>query len=175
MKIFMLCNVEIPIVAQADGREGSVFGGWLDDVSRFLSKDNDLTICYMNDKKTYIVDGNNQYVGFVESDFESVFLKLLDNNNYDIFHIWGTEYDHSRVCVSVLEKRHLLNRCVVSIQGLVSVYARHFVEGIPDKYLSRRNVKEWIRGNDIVNGINDFIMCGIGERELLHTINVTRI
>ena len=167
----MLCNVEIPLVAETDGRSGSVFGGWLDDVSRFLSKDNELTICYMNDRNTYISNDNNTYVGFVESDFESVFLKLIENNNYDLFHIWGTEYEHSFICVSILEKKNLLQRCVVSIQGLVSVYARHFSEGIPFEYLRRRTLKEWIRGNEIKNGIEYFNLRGKKECELLKNVH----
>lgn len=167
MKLFVLCNVEIPLVAETNGRHGSVFGGWLDDVSRFLSHDNELTICYMNDRNTYIVDGKNTYAGFVESEFEAVFLKLLENNDYDIFHIWGTEYNHSYICVSILERKNLLHRCVVSIQGLVSVYAYHYGEGIPSEYFKRRFLKEWIRGNEIKNGIADYTAQGKREIELL--------
>ncbi len=170
MKIFMLCNVAVPIVSELEGKDICVFGGWLDDVTRFLIKENELTICYMSDSNTYSVSGKNTYVGFVETEAEKVISKLLNDNSYDLFHIWGTEYLHSYICVSILEKKNMLNRCVVSLQGIVSVYAHHYTEGITSEYLVSRKVRDYLFGNTILEGLRSFKQNGKYEKELLKKV-----
>ena len=86
MKIFMLCNVKVPLISEAEGTKPCDFGGWLDNISRFLSKDNDLTICYMNNTNTRIAIDNNLYVGFVESQAKETLFNVISEKEYDIFH-----------------------------------------------------------------------------------------
>ena len=170
MKIFMLCNVKLPIIAEVYGEKNCVFGGWLDEVSRFLSRDNELTICYMNDKNSYIKDKKNTFVGFTESKAEDTLNRVLNENVFDLFHIWGTEYQHSAICVSILDNKRLLNKCVVSIQGLTSVYAKHYIEGIPSNYLKRKTIRDLIFGNDIIKGLQEFRCNGVSEEKLLKKV-----
>lgn len=170
MKIFMLCNLELPVIAEKLGEKTNCFGGWLDNISRFLMRDNELTICYMNDRNTYLVDKSSIFVGFTELQAKSILTKVVNEKNYDIYHIWGTEYSHSAILVSILEKKQMLDRCIVSIQGLVSVYARHYAEGIPRKCLQRRTFRDWIEGNSIEKGIKQFTKQGKLEEYMLKRV-----
>lgn len=167
MKIFMLCNIELPVISEKIGNQVSVFGGWMDDVSRFLMQGNDVTICYMNDSNMSYTDNQNKYIGFIETQSNIVLSRVLNEDKYDLYHIWGTEYMHSLICISILEEKKLLDKCVVSIQGLVSVYANHFTEGLPSYLLKRRNIKEVIYGNSILNGIKSFRENGESEIKLI--------
>lgn len=171
MRIFMLCNVAPPIVSETDGTKASSFGGWMDGISRFLIRDNELTICYRSDRNIYTTLNDNLFVGFIESHASEVISKVLDEKDYDIYHIWGTEYEHSYICVSILQQKGLLEKCIVSIQGLVSIIAKHYTEGIPREYLYRKTLREFIRGNDIVVGCNYYSECGRKESELLKTVH----
>ena len=124
----------------------------------------------MNDKYEFNTDNNNVYIGFVESEAESVVSKVLNDKEYDIYHIWGTEYFHSAICVSALKKKKLIDKCIVSIQGLVSVYAKHYAEGIPYKYLKKRTLRDLKNGNTIKKGIEEFKNKGFKEEEVLKNV-----
>ena len=54
------------------------------------------------------------------------FKTILKAEQPDVIHIWGTEYPHSFAMVEAAEQVGQLERIVISIQGLVSVYAQHF-------------------------------------------------
>ena len=152
------------MISEIYGERGGVFGGWMDEISRFLSKEHELVICYMSDKKKYVKDGTNEYIGFKENEAFSVLRQIIDNKYFDIYHIWGTEYSHSDACISILDSKGLMNKCVVSIQGLVSVYSKHYIEGLPlDTTAARKSFREIIKGNSINRGLNQFITRGIGE------------
>ena len=170
MRIFMLCNVELPLISELKGVQPCIFGGWLDDISKQLIKNNDLTVCYMDNINSRLTEGNNHYIGFAETDAKEVLSSVISENNFDVYHIWGTEYEHSYICVSLLDEINLLDRCIVSIQGLVSVYARHYAEGIPYRYFKRKWIRDFIFGNQIVNGIKEFKNKGIHEVALLKKV-----
>ncbi len=57
----------------------------------------------------------------------------LDTFQPDVIHVWGREYGHPAM-VNAAEKAGLLDSLAVSIQGLCSVYAGHYAEGVPSRF-----------------------------------------
>lgn len=92
-----------------------------------------------------------------------VLSKILTDFIPDIIHIWGTEYKHTYDSLIVLREKGLISRTVVSIQGLVSVYANHYSYGIPAKIISHRTLSEIIKHNNIEDVRNDMIKRGMYE------------
>lgn len=171
MNILWLCNVEPPAVSEAQGKNKGVYGGWLDDMSRRLLLDHSLTIAYMGTGIRSGTIGKLSYLSFNEASSASAIKNLLDSSSYDLIHIWGTEYSHSYEMVKLLKERNLLDRCVVSIQGLISECAIHYCDGLPEKVISGRTLRDLLLRTNVDNDRKRFARAGQDETELLRTVS----
>lgn len=145
MKVLWITNVEMPECAAYFGRK-VVVGGWMDRTSQQLAETEgiELSIACPVNGETYFAQqiGKICYYAFSKTDTKSSIRSLIRKIRPDRIHIWGTEYSHSYDAVCVAEEENLLDRTVVSIQGLVSVYAGHYTNGIPEKIVRGRTLKE---------------------------------
>ena len=170
MRILWLCNVELPIISEYREKTPCPFGGWLDETSRFFSEHNEFTVLYP-DKESYRGRfGNLSYYSFSSNDAYCVLSEILKEKEYDIYHIWGTEYRHSLQCVEILEKIGKLNRCIVNIQGLVSVIFNHCTDGLPYRVINHRTLKEIIYRGNIADDARLFREKGHLEIEVLSKV-----
>ena len=170
MKVFWVCNVEIPIVSKYRGKKPSSFGGWLDETSRFVSRTNQLTICYMTDKECSGSFDNVVFYGFTEGDSRRVLKKAIANKEYDIYHLWGTEYEHSLHLVEILEKIKVLDKCVVSIQGIISVCATHYADGLPFSVKMAKNLRDLRGCGSVYDRVRHFVQAGEREKKVLKKV-----
>lgn len=140
MRILWLTNMIPGAVQQHFGRNASD-GMWVDQVLQGLMENGDaelrilsmglsnvsavisdrLSCCLFTEKLPY------RY----EPELEAAFAAELREYRPDVIHIWGTEYGHTLAMVNAASASGLLDRTVVSIQGLCSVIARHYAEGLP--------------------------------------------
>ena len=138
MKLLWLCNMMPEKVREiVTGKPGS--GLWVDHVLSGLRAEG-LRIhilCPGADARGSL-DDNCSFAAFrgrepyrYLPEVEAFFLEELKTYRPDVIHIWGTEYAHTLAMMNAAEKQGMTNRCVISIQGLCSVYARHYAEGIP--------------------------------------------
>lgn len=142
MKILWLVNIVMPELAAHLDRKPSVFGGWLiGAMNAVRDYGHDLVICTTSDDVTlygrYIVRGVTYYVipcGDVLS-MQAAFRPILDREQPDVVHLYGTEFEHSWALASQTDP----NKTLVSVQGLVSFYAEHVFGGVPEK-VARDNV-----------------------------------
>lgn len=104
------------------------------------------------------VQYNLQDEGYIED--------ILTIENPDVIHIWGSEFPHSFAAGKVCKKLNCDNKLVVSIQGLVSVYANHYDLGIPRKLLIHYHPFDLLYSHSIKMGKKQFIKRGEYEREL---------
>ena len=103
-----------------------------------------------------VLDDNTSYSAYKEKEahlytaaLENVFEKELETFSPDIIHIWGTEYGHTLAMVNAAEKTGCLGRLVISIQGLCSVIAQHYAEGIPHQVQQSNTFRDFIKHNNI--------------------------
>lgn len=80
----------------------------------------------------------------------------------DIIYVWGTEYNHARAALEAAKNRGMENKVIVEIQGLVSVIALHYANGIPVEF-----VDYICDGKSIRNDINEFEKRGKIEIETI--------
>lgn len=110
-------------------------------------------------------------------DLESLFARELTDFCPDIVHIWGTEYGHTLAMVNAAEKTGYLDKVVVSIQGLCSVIARHYAEGIPYSVQYGNTLRDFIKRNSILDQRRKFARRGRWEvaalRKVKHVIGRT--
>ena len=173
MKVIWLCNVMIPQIAKEIGLTGSPFGGWLSGLYDDLKSNRDinLTILFPMTTSSNIVKGNvgkDSYFGFNRNKkIEEQFISLLTDINPSIIHIFGTEYDHSLHMVNACKKAGYIDRVVISIQGLVSVYYSHYTANLPMKIIHGWSLYDLYRGQNVYFGKRNYYKKGINERSCI--------
>lgn len=185
MKILWLTNLRLPMVDEILGKKANYFGGgWLtgllDEILK--NKDNSLLLCYPEYEDKTIVSGSNDNISFygipVDAKkcrlgtlrIESVrndFVQIIEKEKPDVIHIHGTEFPYSNALVKAAEKTGYLDKTVVSIQGMVSVYAHHFYGNLPRNVRISRTLKELLIRDGVDDRYNSFLRRGETERETI--------
>lgn len=188
MKILWLVNMRLPLIDNILDKKTNYFGGgWLTGLSQQLleKKNTELIICYPEISEKRLVKGkynNLSYYGFpidsklnrlgkLEiSDIEYYFKEIIERENPDVIHIHGTEFQHSYAMVLAAEKMNYLDKVIVSIQGLVSVYAKHFYGNLNRNIRIKRTIKELIIKDGIDDRYNSFVRRGESEIKMLKMV-----
>lgn len=186
MKILWIVNVKLPIIYKRQGAFNEInVGGWLDRISQgILEKQNvELFVCYPYSIKEEGQFENLHYqsltfnpkdlrlgklkidVGIEETE------KILKSINPDIIHIHGTEFQYSYFFAEAAKRNGMDNKLIVSIQGMVGIYARHVSIGLPEEVRKGSTLREILLNNNVQSVINSFIRRGIYEEK---TIKITK-
>lgn len=129
MKILWLVNIVMPELAVHLGEKPSVFGGWLTGaLEAARSAGHGLVICTTRPNAhelRFCPDLNTTYLLL---DAETDFSHVLEKEQPDLVHIWGTEFPQSWALAKVSDP----SRTLVSVQGLVHTFEHHACAGIPE-------------------------------------------
>ena len=187
MNILWLCNMMLPKISESRNLKQKEYGGWLTGLSNDLLESNGISLCVCfptKSARSIEVEraGKLQYCMIPQSSYDSFKARLqiearLEEVMHvlkpDIIHIHGTEYAHSYVMTKVCQRLGIIDKVVVSIQGLVSVCARHYDAGLPNRVVNGFTIKELIRKNNIRQSREAFIRNG--ELEVRTIKNVKHI
>ena len=179
MKLLWLCNMVPGAVRKAmTGKDGN--GLWTDHVLQDLRSHADLTIrilCPDSSRSSGNVDAQCSYATFATKlpyqylpETEAMFRRELEQFKPDVVHIWGTEYAHTLAMVNAAEQENYLDRVVVSIQGLCSIYAGHYAEGVPERIIHRATFRDILRQDNIVQQQKKFVLRGELELQALRKV-----
>jgi glycosyltransferase involved in cell wall biosynthesis len=184
MNVLWLTNIALPEASHLLDEKPSPFGGWFVSASTLLAEDNriNLSIAFPKIGLTdiQILKGDKvTYYAFppinmkdIRADKSYIDLKkIVDQSKPDIVHIFGTEYVHTLAMVNVCKNQKI--RSVISIQGLVSIYARHYMASLPASVQNRFNFRDLIKQDNLRQQQRKFIHRGLVEIEALR--NVTNI
>ena len=172
MRLLWLCNREPGPVRQAvTGKESS--GLWMDHVLEDLQKEKDLQLhllCASDRSARGNLDPACSYTLFqrgkpteVSGEQKNLFLQELQEFRPDVVHIWGTEFGHSLSMMEACEELNLKDRAVISIQGLCSIYARHYNEGIPVEILRKSTFRDFVKKDNLLQQEKTFEKRGENE------------
>lgn len=169
MKILWLCNLMLPQIAEALGREVFHIGGWLTGQINDLQERTDLqlAVCFpVSDDKTVMCGqvGKLEYYGFpsglnARADVEEmrkIFTGILSEYRPDVVHIFGTEYPQTLAMLQAGENTETLDRMIVSIQGMVSIYVRHYYAGLPFREVYMSSLHDLLRQGSVYCGARKF-------------------
>lgn len=180
MKLLWLCNMAPSVVkSQLTGKSAS--GGlWIDSVLNGLLGNEDLTLhilCREKENASGRLEDTCSYTTFTEnlpypylSRLEEQFYREIIAFDPDVIHIWGTEYGHSLAMVNAAEKAKCLDRIVISIQGLCSVIARHYAEGVSDHVQRSYSIRDFLRQDNILQQGKKFALRGELEVKALQKV-----
>ena len=174
MKLLWLCNM-VPGAVQEKISGSSGGGLWVDHVLQDLRKlDLDIRILCPGTGENGALDGKCSYGFFREGlpyvylpQLEEQFCKELEAYAPDVIHVWGTEFGHTLAMMNAAEKAGKLDRTVVSIQGLCSIYAGHYAEGVPYSVQKRSTFRDLVRRDNILQQQKKFALRGKLEVEAL--------
>ena len=178
MKILWLTNVKLPIVYKLLGKKNkTVVGGWLDQISEKVIQHHQLIVCYptdSNNKEMGIID-NLVYYGICfeskklrkgtldENKYVPLLMNILQKENPDIIHIHGTEFQYSYFMTKAAKKINMGERVVISIQGLVGFYAKHYLFDLPKYVVYGKTIKEILLRESVYSGFRSYDLRGKAE------------
>lgn len=179
MKILWLCNVPTIRIQNYIGEKAQNFGGWLSGASEQLLKDPNIELGIVfpyRGKKIYkgkvgqlsfYSFNKNQNNCIYDSNLENVFFEIIQEFKPDVLHIWGTEYPHSLAMAKTFDS----DRTIVSIQGLCSVYANHYMACLPPNALRYITIRDIIRNDTLYKQQDKFRIRGNFEKETLKLVS----
>lgn len=188
MRVLWLCNIMLPLIAQALGRESSNKEGWLAGLSdRILaeSRNNEieLGVCFPVTADEESLRGKVQgisYYGFSEdtvhperydSHLEQDLQEILEDFKPDVVHCFGTEYPHTLAMTRAWNRPE---RTLIGIQGLCFVYADHYMADLPLSVQNGRTFRDVVKCDDLRKQQQKFRERGAYEKEALeNTLHVT--
>lgn len=185
MKVLWLCNIMLPKISKHLNKSVINQGGWLVGLSDGLleKRDIELIVCFPIFDETQLIKGkveNMYYYGipvvrekFTEYDEKNikVFRNIIKEENPDIINIFGTEYPHTLEMVKACESLNIIKKVVISIQGLCSVYAKHYTANLPYKVCKGKKFIEIIKKRSIYKERDEFIRRGTYEIEAIKKVN----
>lgn len=169
IKIIWICNKVPTKVSIMRNKQEDSFGGWIDWTCEEMSKRQNIEMCVLFPDTSEYEGGDDSfsYYSFYESDCMTRIQSIIGKEHPDIIHIWGTEFGHSNETMKVCQKLGLADRCIISIQGLVSLYEKNYIEGVPYKVVRRYTLRDFIKRSNIQKGRERFIQRGCHEIEAL--------
>lgn len=168
MRILWLCNVAIPAVSALMGESAPVFGGWLSREAELLMREHSLFVLFRHDSRCVSGGkGNLSYQSFCGRDDEQIMEQALRQFRPDIIHIWGTEIKHSDDFVKIVERLGQLDRCVISLQGLMGPISYHYSAGVPESVQRRYTLRDFLKRDRICDAQRRWTQRGEYERDAL--------
>ena len=169
----------------------SVTGGWLDGISSEIinKQEIELGVCYpVNDtlKATSGIKNGVNYYGVknikdcatYSNNDEQAIKRVLEEFNPDVITVFGTEHTFQCSVIELCFKLGYIDRLVVWIQGMASIYYKHFDAGVPDSVINGHTLKETVRRDNLGALKKSFYIRGEQEKRALtkvkHVIGRTR-
>lgn len=187
MKVLWVCNIMLPVIAEALGEEYSVREGWLSGIlHRFLKQKEDgsltLGICFpgqgkQEDLTRELVLGEGQRriacFGFSEDltrpesyqpKMEQRFREILEDFGPDLVHIFGTEFPHAYACAKVWNRP---DKTLVGIQGVCSACAQHYMADLPERVQKSKTLRDVLRKDSLAEQQQKFYARAQREKKTL--------
>ena len=179
MRILWITNVPLPEASLLLGHNPLPYGGWLINAAHQLSKVKNIKLeiafPYGGIREVKALKGErHKYYAFSNcgsemSDYiNQDLLTIIERSKPDLVHIYGTEFPHTLAMVNVCAKKDL--PCVISIQGLVSFIAKHYLNGLPYSTQNHFTLRDFLRLDNIKLQQKKLIVRGKYEMEALQKV-----
>lgn len=179
MKILWLVNIALPEAAQLMDILVAPFGGWLVNASFKLASISgvNLYIAFPKSGLSDVLQLQGERINYYsfppvhEKDIASNrinphLIKILEKANPDIVHIFGTEYPHTLAMVNTCD----VNKVIISIQGLTSIYAKHYMASLAENIQNRNTFRDLVKRDNLKQQQVKFAKRGLLEIEALKKV-----
>lgn len=176
MNVLWLINTSLPEASLLLKENPSFFGGWLINASKDLSIQPgiSLSIAFPKDGIDSYIELKGERINYypfkpIKLDDHKIiednliFKQLIDIVKPDIVHVFGTEFPHSLSMINCTNKLNIYS--VLSIQGLVSIYSKHYYASLPARVVYGNTIRNLLRRDSIHNQMRSFKSRGKFEIE----------
>lgn len=173
MRVLWLCNVALPMIADKISHQKQPFGGWMEGMANALMKKDNIELIVLFPNKNVAVEGelrNLKFYGFAAKKQKAFFEEVLKKEKPDIVHIFGTEYKHTFDMTEACRGLGIADKAVINIQGLVSVYHRHYYADLPNKVIYSKTLFELLFRRGIRKSKAEFVKKGFYECEAIKNV-----
>ena len=178
MRILWLCSTPTPEIAKSAGIKSAVNVSWIVNTLKELKGNVNMCVSFPVNTQNMIegvVDGveyfgypqKNQDPTIYNKETEQYLEEVVIKFNPEVIHIWGTEYPYTLAMINACEKLGLIDKTIISIQGLCSVIARHYYAALPNKIIKRYTIRDLIKRESIKKQKQIFEKRGSFEIEAL--------
>ena len=185
MRILWITNIILPIISKDLGLPQSNYGGWLTSLADDIvsTNEHELIICFPF-KSNRTIHGHINGIEYINFDYKktleyydknlkSKFIDIIKQFKPDIVHIFGTEFPHSFSMIEAAKETGLINKTLIHIQGMVSIYAKHFKASIPVKYYIGFSFRDFLRKSNM--NMREKRMSSLGNYERLAIKNAIHV
>lgn len=180
MRVLWICNIMLPRIAEALGRDAEPVGGWmtglLDAMERIAGLEIGVAYPSTGTEETEGTAGRIAYYSFCQpspvmlaydSQVESRLREIMDAYRPDLVHIFGTEYMHTLAAVRAF---HRPERTLIGIQGLLTFYARHFMAGVPAWVQRGCTFRDLAKRDNLIRQRKSFYTRAAFEQEAIQNV-----
>ena len=157
MRILWLINFEIPLIGNKDMVKEGWISGMLSAVLEFCPG-NEIILLYPQSRMNGVESGDHngfKSIGYYRNwkateynaGLKTVFTDIIKKIQPDILHVMGTEFPHSLSMCEACESIDMLDRLVISIQGMMKPYADAYDIGLPSSIRYGYRLKDIRDGN----------------------------
>jgi glycosyltransferase involved in cell wall biosynthesis len=182
MNVLWLVNFPFNEASISFNKGNQFFGGWIEGAfNEFINETSfKLTICFpleIEENLKVISKSNYTLIAFkkspkkpweIDKNYENIFKFIIQKYKPDLVHIWGTEYSHSLQFFEVFNNPA---RTIISIQGLVSFYEKHYLDGLSSSDLDIFSFRDFVKGESLFKQVKNFYKRGLNEIKLLKLAN----
>lgn len=174
MKILWTVNTLMPEVASAIGAKSGHAISWVDAMSKRLSVREGVSLAIATRTasaktvKRFNIGNIVYYVLPCDCDRVDYWKCVIDEFKPDVIHVYGTETNQNKLLV---EKYQESVPVIISLQGILSEYQRHYYAGIDFSTMLRfTTIKDILRPSGFFTGRRSFIKRSALEKELLRSV-----
>ncbi len=179
MRVLWVTNIPPASASRLLGEPPSPFGGWVQGSLEGIARNGRVQVTVASPGEGAVrllgTDGGADYVSFTPIGRRAagvrgrdVAAQVIDICRPDLVHLHGTELPHSASFAAVAGGRGIPT--VVSVQGLVSFYARHLTAFLPPTVVHGVGTRPWVRSDRVVGMQQAFVAQGRLEQETLRAV-----
>ena len=190
MRVLWVCNIMLPVIAQALSQEYSVREGWLSGIlGRYLETENGAELSAADVTDSAASPGGRQQgaetvaaltlgIAFPVAPGREELSQRLQLGSYkkevacygfaeDLVHIFGTEFPHGYACAKVF---HRPERTLVGLQGLCISCADNYMADLPENVQNSRTLRDILKKDSIRQQQEKFYQRAENEKKLLLSV-----
>ncbi|MFZ5968926.1 MAG: glycosyltransferase family 4 protein [Bacillota bacterium] len=181
-RILWLVNIPLPEASFLMNKKGTSFGGWILGLSKDILKHNQLeliiafpeisldhTIELKGEKIKYYAFPSIKRVIAKDNIHNKHIEKIVHDVRPDIVHIFGTEYAHAFEMVKVCTNENI--KVIISIQGLISVIAKHYMASLPAEVRNAFTFRDFVKQDNLRQQQKKLFKRGLLEIKTLQKVN----
>lgn len=161
MKILWGLNVVIEEAGKLMGHKAVAQVSWVTHLSFLIREQTELIICYPTYETKEVVCKVGENIKFYaiprkskngfsyEKELTTHYEYILEQEKPDVIHIWGTEFPSTWNLMQAAQRKSLQKQTVISIQGLLHQYVKHFQASIPWGVLYGFTFKDFIKQSNV--------------------------